>query len=449
MAMANALTHRRVLQIALPIVLSNATVPILGVVDTGVVGQLGQAAPIGAVGIGAIILTALYWIFGFLRMGTAGLTAQAAGAEDSVEVAALLLRALLVGFAAGSVMVLAQIPLFWLAFQVSPASPEVESLAREYMQIRVWSAPATIALYGVIGWLIAQERTRAVFAIQVLMNGLNIGLDVLFVLHFDYGVAGVGWATFIAEWGGLALGLWLCRDAFADQGWRDKSRVFDLPRLRNMAVVNTDILIRSVLLQAIFVSFLFWGADFGDVQLAANQILLQFLNVTAYALDGFAAAAESLVGQALGAKNVARLRRGAMLTSGWGAAICAGLALVFAIAGPSVIDTMTTAPEVQITARHFLPYMVAAPIVGVAAWMLDGIFIGATRTRDMRNMMVVSALAYFVVVVPLMWLLGNHGLWVGLLFSFIVRGVTLGLRYPRLEASAKAPIFDTKIGPKF
>lgn len=435
--MAQALTHKRVLQIAIPIVLSNATVPILGVVDTGVVGQLGEAAPIGAVGIGAIILTAFYWIFGFLRMGTAGLTAQATGAEDHAEVAALLSRALLIGFGAGATMILGQLPLFWLAFKVSPASPEVETLARQYMQIRVWSAPATIGLYGIIGWLIAQERTRGVFAIQVLMNGLNIGLDILFVLHFDFGVAGVGWATFIAEWSGLALGLWLCRDAFSGSAWCDKARVFDRARLTQMGVVNSDILIRSVLLQAIFVSFLFWGADFGDVQLAANQILLQFLSVTSYALDGFAAAAESLVGQALGAKNIARLRRGAILTSGWGAVICVGLALVFSQFGPAIIDIMTTAPDVQQVARTYLPYMVAAPVVGVAAFMLDGIFIGATGSRDMRNMMVVSAAAYFIAVIPLMWAFGNHGLWVALLFSFVVRGVTLGLKYPKLEAAAR------------
>ena len=431
------LTHRRVLHIALPIVLSNATVPILGVVDTGVVGQLGEAAPIGAVGIGAVILTGFYWIFGFLRMGTAGLTAQAAGAKDDAEVAALLSRSLLIGFGAGAVMIIGQIPLFWLAFKVSPASAEVEGLARDYMAIRVWSAPATIALYGIIGWLIAQERTAGVFAIQVLMNGVNIILDIVFVLHFDFGVAGVGWATFIAEWGGLALGLWLCRDAFAGRAWRDKTRVFDRVRLIRMGVVDSDILIRSVLLQAIFISFLFWGADFGDVNLAANQILLQFLHVTAYALDGFAAAAESLVGQALGAKNMRRLRRGAILTSGWGAAICASLALAFAIGGPTAIDLMSTAPNVRETARMFLPYMVAAPLVGVAAWMLDGIFIGATRSRDMRNMMVISAVAYFAAVIPLMAVFGNHGLWLGLLFSFVVRGVTLGWKYPGLEAAAR------------
>lgn len=432
-----ALTHRRVLHIALPIVLSNATVPILGIVDTGVVGQMGEAAPIGAVGIGAVILTAFYWIFGFLRMGTAGLTAQAAGADDNAEVAALLSRSLLIGFGAGAVMISGQVPLFWLAFQVSPASAEVEGLARAYMAIRVWSAPATIGLYGIIGWLIAQERTRGVFAIQVLMNSTNIVLDLVFVLGLDLGVWGVGLATFIAEWAGLALGLWLCRDGFVGGAWRDKARVFDRARLINMGVVNGDILIRSVLLQAIFVSFLFWGARFGDVNLAANQILLQFLHVTAYGLDGFAAASESLVGKAMGARNPSSLRRGAMLTSLWGAGFCVTLAVAFAIFGPWVIDVMSTAPEVRAAGRVFLPYMVAAPIVGVAAWMFDGIFIGATRSRDMRNMMVISAIAYFASVIPLMASFGNHGLWLGLLFSFIVRGATLGWKYPGLEAAAR------------
>lgn len=433
------LTHRRVLQIALPVVISNATVPILGVVDTGVVGQLGQAAPIGAVGIGAIILTAIYWIFGFLRMGTSGLTAQAVGADDTPEVAALLSRALMIGLAAGAVIIAAQSLLFAGAFAISPASAEVESLARQYMGIRVWSAPAAIALYGITGWLIAQERTGAVLAIQVLMNGANIALDLLFVLHLDWGVPGVAWATFIAEWGGFALGLWLCRAAFRVPAWRDWPRVFDRAKLIRMSIVNGDIMIRSVLLQAIFVSFLFWGADFGDVQLAANQILLQFLHVTAYALDGFAIAAESLVGQALGRRNRQALRRASVLTSGWAAGICAAMALAFALAGGIVIDTMTTAPDVQIAARHYLPYMVAAPLIGVAAWMLDGIFIGATRTTDMRNMMVISAILYFASVIPLMTAFGNHGLWLGLLASFVFRGITLGLRYPALERSAVPP----------
>ena len=433
------LTHRRVLHIALPVVISNATVPILGVVDTGVVGQLGQAAPIGAVGIGAIILTAIYWVFGFLRMGTSGLTAQAIGEGDGPEVAALLSRALLIGVVAGLAIIAAQSLLFAGAFRVSPASAEVETLARRYMAIRVWSAPAAIALYGITGWLIAQERTGAVLAIQLLMNGANIGLDLLFVLHFEWGVAGVAWATFIAEWSGLALGLWFCRAAFRVPAWRDGGRVFDRARLIRMGVVNGDILIRSVLLQAIFVSFLFWSARFGDVRLAANQILAQFLNITAFALDGFALAAEALVGQALGRRDRPALRRAALLTSGWGLAICAAMAVAFATFGGPVIDIMTTAPQVQAAARDFLPYMVAAPLLGCAAWMLDGIFIGATRTTDMRNMMIVSTVLYFATVIPLMAAFGTHGLWLGLLASFVFRGLTLAWRYPALERAALSP----------
>lgn len=437
--MADVLTHRRVLAIALPIVLSNATVPILGVVDTAVVGQLGEAAPIGAVGIGAIILSAVYWIFGFLRMGTTGLTSQAAGAGDAEEVDALLARALLIGISAGLVMIVAQVAIFQGAFWVSPASAAVEALARDYMTIRIWSAPATIALYGITGWLIAQERTRAVLVIQVGMNGANIALSYFLGLQLGWGIEGVAWATFIAEWGGLAVGLWFCRGVFGRAAWLSAARVFDVVRLKHMALVNSDILIRSVLLQAIFVSFLFFGSDFGDVPLAANQILMQFLQVTAYALDGFAFAAEALVGQALGARARAALRRSAVLSSFWGAIVCVILALCFALFGDTIIDVMTTAPEVRETARIYLPYMVVAPLVGVAAWMLDGIFIGATRTKDMRNMMIVSAVIYFATVIPLMAAFQNHGLWIGLLLNFIVRGATLGWKYPGLEAAADQP----------
>lgn len=430
------LTHRRVLHIALPIVLSNATVPILGAVDTGVVGQMGTAAPIGAVGIGAIVLSGIYWLFGFLRMGTVGLTSQAIGARDDAEVAALLTRALMIGCAAGIFIILLQIPLFWAAFQVAPASGEVEGLAREYLGIRVWSAPAAIAIYGITGWLIAQERTVAVLVIQVWMNGLNIVLDLWFVLGLDWGVEGVAFATFLAEWSGLFLGLWFCKFVFRAADWRNWARIFDLVRLKHMAVVNTDILIRSLLLEAMFISFLFFGAGFGDVTLAANQVLLQFLMVTAYAMDGFAFAAETLVGQALGARQKQALRRGAWLTSFWGLIIVCTLALLFALTGGFVIDIMAKSPEVRETARIFLPYMVLAPPIGWAAWMLDGIFIGATATRDMRNMMTISAIIYFASAMVLLPSLENHGLWIALLISFVARGVTLGLRYPALEARA-------------
>lgn len=437
MADLGPVTHRRILRNALPIVLANATVPILGAVDTGVVGQLGEAAPIGAVGIGAIILSALYWVFGFLRMGTTGLTSQAHGAGQSGEVAALLVRALMIGIAGGVLVILTQTLLFRASFYVSPASPEVEGLARDYLSVRVWSAPAAIGLYGLTGWLIALERARAVLIIQVWMNGLNILLDLWFVLGLGWGVEGVAFATFLAEWSGFALAFCLCRDAFQSPAWRDWARVFDRARLIEVAAVNRDILLRSLMLQAIFVSFLFLGADFGDVALAANQVLLQFLHITAYALDGFAFAVEALVGQALGARDRAGLRRAALLSSGWGLFCVVVLSMAFALAGGMIIDLMTTAPDVRAAARDYLPYMVAAPLLGVASWMLDGIFIGATQSRDMRNMMVLSLIVYVVAVWALVPLWGNHGLWLALLISFVARGVTLGVRYPRLEALAE------------
>ncbi|RYH07931.1 MATE family efflux transporter [Tropicimonas sp. IMCC6043] len=427
------ITHRRVLAIAAPIVLSNTTVPILGLVDTGVVGQMGEAAPIGAVGIGAIILTSIYWIFGFVRMGTTGLVGQAHGAGNRAEVSALLTRALIVAGIAGGATILAQSAIFAGAFRLSPASPEVEALARQYLAIRVWSAPAAIAIFGLTGWLIALERTCSVLVLQVAMNAVNIALDLLFVLGFEWGVRGVAVATFVAEWGGAGLGLWLCRDAFAGRFWRDWSRVFDRVQLFRMASVNTDILIRSLLLQAIFVSFLFFAADLGDVALAANQVLLQFLQVTAYAMDGFAFSAEALVAQAMGRRSVPALRRSAVMTSLWGLGAGLAMAAGFALVGGAVIDLMTTAPEVRIAARDYLPWMVAVPILGAAPWMLDGIFIGATRTRDMRNMMLLSALAYVLTLAALMPVFGNHGLWAALAVSFVARGTTLWIRYPALE----------------
>lgn len=429
------LSHGRVLKIALPIVLSNVTVPILGAVDTGVVGQMGEAAPIGAVGIGAVILATVYWIFGFLRMGTTGLAAQARGAGDMAETGALLMRGLILAGIAGAGFILFQSALFWGAFALSPASADVESLARNYLTIRIWGAPATIALYAVTGWLIAIERTRGVFLLQVWMNGLNILLDLWFVLGLDWGVEGVAAATLIAEWTGLALGLWLCRDAFAGNQWCDWGRVFDPVRLRRMLQVNGDIMVRSVLLTGSFTTFLFIGADLGDVQLAANQVLLQFLEITAFALDGFAFSAEALVGGAVGAKNRAQMRRAALMASSWAFGGAVVMALAFAVGGGVIIDLMTTAPEVRTAARLFLIWAALAPVLSVASYMFDGVFIGATWTRDMRIAMMQSVTLYVIALLVLVPLFGNHGLWAALMVLNVTRAATLALRYPRLEAA--------------
>lgn len=434
---AGRITHARVLKIALPIVLSNATIPILGAVDTGVVGQLGLAAPIGAVGLGAVVIAALYWIFGFLRMGTTGLVAQARGAGDAAETGALLMRALMTGLGGGLLFVLLQGPLTAAAFRLAPASAEVEGLTATYLAVRFWGAPAAIAIYAVTGWLIALERTRAVLVLQLWMNGLNIVLDLWFVLGLGLGVGGVATATIIAEWSGLALGLWLCRAAFGGDQWRDWARIFDAVKIRRMMAVNGDILIRSVLLQASFTAFLFLAADLGDVTLAANQVLLQFLEITAYALDGFAFSAEALVGAAMGARDRATLRRAALLTSQWGVGLSLPLGAAFLLGGPWLIDLMATAPEVRAEARVYLPWIAALPLVGSVAWMFDGIFIGATRTREMRNAMLVSVAIYAAGLAVLLPGFGNHGLWAGLIVLSLARAVTLALRYPALEAAAE------------
>ena len=433
-----ALTHRRILNIAVPVVLGNITVPLLGLVDTGVVGQMGLATPIGAVGIGAVILTGLYWIFGFLRMGTTGFAAQAIGAGDGAENASILIRALGIAAMGGLAIIILQTPLFAFGFWLSPASNEVEVLARAYMQIRVWSAPFLIATFAMTGWLVAAERTRDILAIQLLMNGVNIGLDLLFVLGLGWGVQGVAVATVIAEISGCGLGLWYCRAAFEGAPWRDRARLLDSAKLKRFASVNADIMIRSLLLQSIFMSFLFFGAGYGDTRLAANHILLQFLTVTAHAMDGFAFAAESLVGQAMGAKKRAAFRRAAVLVSCWcfGAGLL--LALMFWVFGGTIIDWLTTASDVRRAARDYLFYMALTPLLSAAPFMLDGIFIGATRTRDMRDMMVMSTVIYFAAVLILAPVFDNHGLWIALLISFAARGITLGWKYPALERSVGA-----------
>jgi MATE family multidrug resistance protein len=431
------ITHRRVLRIAAPIVLSNATVPLLGAVDTGVVGQLGQAAPIGAVGLGAVILASVYWVFGFLRMGTTGLAAQAHGAGDAAERGAVLIRALAIAAAAGLAIVAAQVLLFAAALRLAPGSAEVEALARDYLAIRVWGAPATIALYAVNGWLIALERTRAVLALQLWINGLNIALDLLFVLGLGFGVQGVAAATLAAEWSGLLLGLWMCRTALPRAALRDRARLLATAPLRRMLAVNGDIMLRSVLLQGAFTTFTFLGAGQGDVTLAANQVLLQFLAITAYALDGFAFAAESLVGQAVGARRVDRLRRSAWVASIWAVAASVLLGTTFALAGPLLIDLMATDAAVRAEARAYLGWMAAAPVIGVASWMADGIFIGATQTRAMRQAMLVSVAIYAAALAVLLPAFGNHGLWAALMVLNTARGLTMAWLYPRVEAAVR------------
>ncbi len=434
--MTTGLTHSRIFRMAMPIVLSNATVPLLGAVDTAVIGQLGQAAPLGAVGLGAIILATLYWAFGFLRMSTSGLAAQAHGAGDGAERSAVLIRALLMGAVAGLGLIVLQGALFAGAFALAPASVEVEGLARDYLSIRIWGAPATIGLYALTGWLVALERTRGVLVLQLWQNGLNIGLDLWFVIGLGWGVPGVAAATLIAEWTGLMLGLWLARDAFGPELRQAWTRLGDRAALRLMFTASRDIMGRTVILQGSFTTFVFLGARFGDVTLAANQVLMQFLEITAYALDGFAFAAEALIGQAVGARSTASVRRASAMCLQWGVGGAALLALGFWLGGSRIIDAMTTAPQVREAARAYLPWLVVAPLIGVAAWILDGIFIGAMHTGAMLQAMLVSVLIYGVALALLIPGFHNHGLWASLMVLNLARSVTMARAFPGVVARA-------------
>ncbi len=432
------ITHARVLKVAGPIIISNATVPLLGAVDTAVIGQLGQAAPLGAVGLGAVILATLYWAFGFLRMSTSGLAAQAKGAGDEAEVSATLLRALIVGLVAGLGLVVLHVPLIWAAFQIAPATSEVEGFARTYLAIRIWGAPATIALYALTGWLIALERTRAVLFLQVWQNGLNIGLDLWFVMGLGWGIGGVASATLIAEWTGLGLGLFLARQAFGPILKAAWARVPNPAALRQTFRASRDIMARSVILQLSFTTFVFLGARFGTATLAANHVLLQFLEITAFALDGIAFAAETLVGQAMGARAVAEVRRACLLSFQWGFVGAGVMALAFLLAHGPIIDLLTTAPDVRAQARIYVPWLVAAPLIGVASWIYDGIFIGALLTRHMLRAMALSVAIYALALVLLVPNFGNHGLWAALMILLVARAVTLWRASPAIWAQAGA-----------
>ena len=331
-----------------------------------------------------------------------------------------------------------QIPIIWASLAMLPSTQEVESLTRDYLTIRIWSAPAAIAVFAITGWLIAMELTEGVLFLQLVMNGVNILLELWFVMWLHWGVEGVAIATLIAETVGLVLGLWLCRAAFEHPSWRDRVRLFDRAKLTRMALINFDILIRSAAILGIFTSFRFFSANFGEITLAANSILIQFIMLAAFALDGFAYAAEALIAKAVGRKDRYALHEAVWRTSLWGVVAAILMTVGFAICGGAIIDLMATSQEVRSDARIYLIWAIIAPMLAIGAFMLDGIFIGATRGPDLRNMMIVSLVVYLICVAALVPPFGNHGLWAAMSISLLVRALTLGARYPALVRSVSA-----------
>ena len=429
------LTYRRTLALAMPIMLANISTPLIGIVDTGVVGHLPDPAYIGGVALGALIFTFIFWSFGFLRMGTSGLAAQAFGANDDGEITAVLVRALLVAGIAGCVLVVLQWPLRAAALGFFDATEQVELLAQRYFDIRIWAAPVTLANYALLGWFVGIGRMRTVLLLQLVLNVTNIVLDAVFVLVLQWDVDGVAAGTVMAEVLATVVGLALAWRVVGRHGLAQaRGRILVMLPIRRMAAVNRDLMLRSLALVFIFVWFMAEGAKYGEVILAANAVLMHLVSASAYILDGLAHTAESLVGRAVGAAKRLDVLAAVRITTTWATVFALAASILIALAGTQFIDLMTIDAATRSGARRYLPWAALAPLLGVWAYQLDGIFIGATRTAEMRRAMLAS-LAVFGLAWWLLRPLGNHGLWAALSLHYIARVASLLVYYPRLIRS--------------
>ena len=427
--------NRTVWRLAGPIMLSNVSVPLLGIVDTAVVGQLPGAYYIGAVAVGAQIFSVVYWGFGFLRMGTTGFASQSLGADDTDQVRAYLLRAFVIAGIAGLALVALQRPIMWGTLAIIAPSERVAELADAYFSIRIWGAPAVLAGYALLGWFVGIQRTGAVLLLQLGMNVLNITLDLIFVLGLDWGVEGVALATVISEVSAAIFGIWLALRTARTLGgsWRwDLVRQWN--RLKRMMTLNRDILFRTLCLEAAFIIFMAIGARMGDTVLAANAVLFLFQGLMAYGLDGFAHAVETLSGHAYGARNLRQFKGAVRATTIWSIGFSVPVAITFWFLGDIAINVMSKTQEVRDVAYVYLPWIAVLPILSVWSFQLDGIFFGMTRAGDMRNAMFVSLVVFVVGVAVLVEPLGNHGLWLAFSIFMVARGLTLGLLFRRLPA---------------
>jgi MATE family multidrug resistance protein len=430
------ITHRSIFSIAVPVMISNMSTPLIGVVDTAIMGRIPDPSLIGSVALSSLIFTFVFWAFGFLRMGTTGLTAQAVGAKDDGEISATLTRALLLALSIGVVLIILQIPIRSAAFAISDASPQVETLAMSYFDIRIWSAPAALLNYALLGWLIAIGKPKAALAQQLTLNISNMVLDAFFVLHLGMGVEGVALGTLIAEYLAAILGLiiaWKMTPFFLAGS---SASVFQRKSIVRMLTINSDIMIRSLALTFVFGWFTFQGAKYGDITLAANAVLIHFLAVSAYFLDGFAFATEKLVGESIGAKQRQLFRQAIKLTSLWAAMFALAISILLFAVGNHVIHLLTVDPDVRLVAEEFLILGAITPIIGVWCFQLDGVFIGATFSREMRNSMLLST-ALFLLLWVFLSGYGNVGLWLAFISHFILRAITLLAYLPRIKRSLK------------
>ncbi len=436
----NGALHRRVLNLTWPVIIAGLSLPLAGAVDTAVVGHLPNPAYIGAVALGALIFSTIYWLVGFLRMGTTGFVAQSYGANDQLEIGAAFIRGLGVALSVGGLIVVLQVPIGLAVFWFFEASETVESFALDYYQIRVWGAVFAMFNLVVIGTLFGLQRMRTALVLQLLLNGMNIVLDLLFVIVFGWGVAGVAAATVISEVTTAFAGLWICIRLLRISPARlSQMQIFQRDKIVRLVQVNVNILIRSLCLEIVFIYFMWVSAKHGDVVLAANAILLHLLHFLAFGLDGFAHAAEALAGNAYGGRDRQRLHRTVAVTLVWSFIVSIGFCLVYALAGDFIVGLMTGIESVRATAGEYLIWMIIAPLFCVWPFLFDGVYIGMTRTAEMRNCLIIAMIVFFIVAYPGEHLFSNHGLWLGIMAFMLTRGLLLAVWYRKIEAEVGSP----------
>jgi multidrug resistance protein, MATE family len=434
-------TTAQVFAIAGPAMVANLTTPLIGIVSTIAIGRLGDATLLGGVAIASVIFDCLFWLFAFLRMSTVAFTAQAVGAGEILELRALLVRGLVVAALIGACLIFLQMPLAAVLLGAMGGSEAVTRAAKIYFTIRIWSAPLVLGNYVLLGWLIGQARAGLALGVQISINVINMAATVLLVLVLHAGIAGAAIAAVVAEAAGLVLGVLIARHLTKRQLGVPRATLLDPAKLIRMLSVNRDIMIRTAALISVFLFFTAQGARSGDVTLAANAVLNNFLLISAFFLDGLANAAEQLCGRAYGARDRIAFSSAVRLVILWGAGFALAVTAVFALFGPGLINAMTAGADVRQNARDYLGFVVLAPLLGVFAFAYDGIFIGATWARDMRNLMVLSLLIFLAA-----WLLlrsfGNAGLWEALLVHYAARGGLQALRYPAMlrVSFPKAPL---------
>lgn len=434
----NLTIHQKIFAIAFPMMISNISVPLLGLVDTAVIGHMPESYYLAGVAVGSMIVTLIFWMLGFLRMSTTGLVAQAYGAGDHQQIIRLLLQAILVALLLAVAILLLQKPLIMISLKFIEGSEQVLFYAQLYFNIRIWSAPAALINMALLGWLLGMQNAKVPMFLLIISNAVNIGLDVLFVVFFDWGVAGVAWASLIADYLSLLCGLLLVKNhlkPFYKQGDLLKlgKQLSELSSLKKFVLLNRDIFIRTLCIQVTFAFMTIQGVKLGDAVVAANLVLMHFLLLISFSMDGLAYAAEALVGKSIGTRCLIKLKESVYVTLFWSVIFSVLQLLLFYVYGQWIIAQITSIESVQIEAVSYLPWLIIIPITSVLGFIFDGIFIGMTRAKEMRNSLIFSLLLVYFPVWFLFSEQGNHALWIAMNAFMLARGLSLAWIYRKLS----------------